>query len=248
MNRYKAYLRKRPHYGDMINEIELNPPNIKYPDRTATLFRNTRYMFRFDGDLGFVDLEDQENKMAKERLLEEETTKMARETKGTHLEVQADSGRTTPLIASSLPSEPDTDSDIYEIDRAEQLRRLQEAARKYRMSNRSRNSLQDVSDFMTSDFDFDFDFLSVPNSARGSAEPLVERPSASTSTQHYAFGINAIPLPRLREQDKAMQEERRRRRQKTPPPPLFEPPQAQARLRMRGGKSSPPTPRVNKKN
>ena len=199
MNKYKTYLRKRPHYGDMINEIELNPPKIKYPDRTATFLRNTHYMSRFDGDLGFIDLEDQESKMAKERQLQEDARNAAKETKGTHLEVQANSGRTTPLIASSFPSEPDSDSDIGEIDREEQLRRLQEAARKYRMSNRSRKNLRDVADLMTSEFQ------SLPNSARSTAEeiapraePLVERASASTSTQNYAFGINPIPIPRRR--------------------------------------------------
>ena len=44
MKKYKAYLRKRPQYGEMINEIELNPPKVKYPDRTATFMRNTHYL------------------------------------------------------------------------------------------------------------------------------------------------------------------------------------------------------------
>jgi hypothetical protein len=70
---------------------------------------------------------------------------------------------------------------------------------------------------MTSDFDFE----SMPNSARGTAEettpraePLVENPSASTSTQNYAFGINAIPLPKPPQEQAPI----RRMRQKTPPP------------------------------
>ena len=120
MNRYKAYLRKRPHYGDMISEVELNPPKIKYPDRTATFLRNTHFLTRFDGDLSFIDLEDQESKMAKERFLEEDLKKMARETRGTFSEVRATSGRTTP-IASSLSSDDDSTADITEIDRQEQI-------------------------------------------------------------------------------------------------------------------------------
>ena len=158
----------------MINEVELNPPKIKYPNRTATFLRNTHYMSRFDGDLGFIDLEDQESKMAKERQLQEDARNAAKETKGTHLEVQANSGRTTPLIASSLPSEPDTDSDIYEIDREEQLRRLQEGLRQARTTKKSRNSLRDVSDLMTSDF-------------KNQPEELVERSSSSTAQQDYTF-------------------------------------------------------------
>ena len=201
MNKYKAYLRKRPHYNEMINEIELNPPKIKYPDRTATFLRNTHYMSRFDGDLGFIDLEDQESKMAKERQLQEDARNASRETRGTHLEVQADSGRTTPLIASSFASDYDSIADITDIDREEQLRELQERMRQARTTKKSRNSLRDISHLMTSDFDFQ----SMPNSARGSAEeimsraePLVERASASTSVRNHAFGINPIPIPRRR--------------------------------------------------
>jgi hypothetical protein len=191
----------------MINEIELNPPEIKYPNRTATFLRNTHYMSRFDGDLGFIDLEDQESKMAKERQLQEDARNAAKETKGTHLEVQANSGRTTPLIASSLPSDYDSIPDITEIDRAEQSRRFVQAAKDYRMKKRSAKGLRDISDLMTSDFDFQ----SMPNSARGSAEeimsraePLVERASASTSAQNYAFGINPIPLPTEPEEKKRL--------------------------------------------
>jgi hypothetical protein len=213
MNKYKAYLRKRPHYGDMINEIELNPPKIKYPDRTATFLRNTHYMSRFDGDLGFIDLEDQESKMAKERQLQEDARNAARETNETHSllaiedgAVQSDAGRTTPLIASSLPSEYHTDSDIFEIDRAEQSRRFVQAAKDYRMKKRSAKGLRDISDLMTQHF------YSPLNSARGAVgsdsseelipdvpvNPSVERASASTSRQNYAFGINPIPIPRRR--------------------------------------------------
>ena len=145
---------------------------------------------------------------------------MARETGRTHAELQATSGRTTPLIASSFPSFYDAIADTSDIDREEQVRELQQRMRQARTTKKSINNLRDISDLMISDFDFE----SMPNSARGTAEettpraePLVENPSASTSTQNYAFGINAIPLPRLIEQDKEMQEVRRRRRQKTPP-------------------------------
>ena len=56
------------------------------------------------------------------------------------------------MITSSLPSHDDSVADITEIDREEQIRRLKEGAKQYRMTNRSRNNLRDISDRMTSDF------------------------------------------------------------------------------------------------
>ena len=44
MNKYKTSLRKRPQYGQMINEVEIDQPKIKLPDRRATFLRNTHYL------------------------------------------------------------------------------------------------------------------------------------------------------------------------------------------------------------
>jgi len=37
----KVYLRKRPQYDEMIDEIEFKQPKIKYPNRVAQFMRNT---------------------------------------------------------------------------------------------------------------------------------------------------------------------------------------------------------------
>ncbi len=70
MNRYKSYLRKRPQYSEMINEVEIGPTDIKYPDRTATFMRNSHYLSRFDGDSSFINLEEQQNNILKQQILE----------------------------------------------------------------------------------------------------------------------------------------------------------------------------------
>ena len=70
MNRYKSYLRKRPQFNEMINEVEVGPEGIKYPDRTATFLRNTHYLSRFDGDSSFINLEEQQNNMLKQQIME----------------------------------------------------------------------------------------------------------------------------------------------------------------------------------
>ena len=127
MNRYKAYLRKRPHYGDMINEIEVNQPKIKYPDRRATFLRNTHYLSQFDGDLSFINLEDQESKMAKERILEEELRKTARDTgttcRGIQASMQSNRGSATSSSSSSSSSgmyDGSGSDALYDIDVEEQ--------------------------------------------------------------------------------------------------------------------------------
>ena len=74
-------LRKRPTYNEWINYIELEQPKIKYPDRTATILRNSNYLSQFDGNL--LDLEEQEKNIEKEKLKESEIRKIAAKTKTT---------------------------------------------------------------------------------------------------------------------------------------------------------------------
>ena len=42
-------LRKKPTYEQLINYLEVEQPKIKYPDRTATILRNSHYLSQFDG-------------------------------------------------------------------------------------------------------------------------------------------------------------------------------------------------------
>ena len=73
--------RKRPTYEELINDIVVEQPKIKYPDRTATILRNSHYLSQFDGNL--LDLEEQEKNIDKQKLKEIEIRKIASEKKTT---------------------------------------------------------------------------------------------------------------------------------------------------------------------
>ena len=64
-------LRKRPTYNEIVDYLENDQPKIKYPDRTATFLRNSPYLSQFDGDFSFINLEEQENNITKEKMKEE---------------------------------------------------------------------------------------------------------------------------------------------------------------------------------
>lgn len=81
MSNLKQILRKKPTYNELVNYIEEDIP-IRYPDRTATFLRNSHYLQQFDGDT-FIDLEEQENNINKEKLKEMEVRKIAAETQPT---------------------------------------------------------------------------------------------------------------------------------------------------------------------
>ena len=51
---------------------------IKFPNRQATFLRNSPFVFQFDGD-SFIDLEEEENKMNRERLKDDEIKKISSE-------------------------------------------------------------------------------------------------------------------------------------------------------------------------
>ena len=82
MNNYKSSLRKRPQFGEMINEIELDQPIAKLPDRRATFLRNTHFLSQFDGDQSFISLEEQQNKMLQQKVLEAKMRQMGRAGQG----------------------------------------------------------------------------------------------------------------------------------------------------------------------
>ena len=60
-------LRKKPTFNELINYIEIERPKIKYPDRTATLLRNSHYLSQFDGNL--FDVDEQQKEITKDQLL-----------------------------------------------------------------------------------------------------------------------------------------------------------------------------------
>ena len=87
MKTLKQSLRKKPTYNELVNYIEEDIP-IKYPDRTATFLRNSHYLSQFDGDT-FIDLEEQEKNIEKEKFKEAEVKKIAAETQTTAQVVRA---------------------------------------------------------------------------------------------------------------------------------------------------------------
>ena len=195
MNRYKAYLRKRPHYGDMINEIEVNQPKIKYPDRRATFLRNTHYLSQFDGDQSFINLEEQESKMAKERILEEEFRRMARETGGTHMGLQATAPSDTDSVRrnitnrqafylgeSSSSSSSSSDA-MNDIDGEQARRELETKVQRHFISKRARDKLQTQSKATDTDIMQYATPRTEGNAASGTE--YEERPGASDNHGGY---------------------------------------------------------------
>ncbi len=75
-------LRKRPTYNEVIYYLENDQPIIKYPNRDATFIRNSPYLSQFDGD-SWIDLEEQEQNINKEKLKEIEVNRIAGSTKST---------------------------------------------------------------------------------------------------------------------------------------------------------------------
>ena len=96
----KVYLRKRPQYNEMIDEIELKQPKLKYPNRVAQFMRNSPYLSQFDGDQSFLNMEEQESNMAKEQMLQQAMKLLASRNGITHAALQARSS------SSGRPSYP----------------------------------------------------------------------------------------------------------------------------------------------
>ena len=74
-------LRKKPTFNELINYLQNERPKIRYPDRTATLLRNSHYLSQFDGNL--FDLEEQQKNIAKAQLRETEIRNVVSNTQGT---------------------------------------------------------------------------------------------------------------------------------------------------------------------
>ena len=104
-------LRRKPTYNELINYLEFEQPKIKYPNRNATFLRNSPYLSQFDGD-SWIDLEEQENNINKEKLKEMEVRRVASDTGRTAQALRssrATSGYTTPMSS-------EIDSHMYDVD------------------------------------------------------------------------------------------------------------------------------------
>ena len=99
-------LRKRPTYEELINDLVVVQPKIKYPDRTATILRNSHYLSQFDGNL--LDLEEQEKNIEKDKLKEIEIRKIASETKTTAGLLRTRSSQTPTVLTRIMGSQTPT--------------------------------------------------------------------------------------------------------------------------------------------
>lgn len=167
------YLRKRPNYDEMIDNIVYENPKLKYPNRLSTFFRNSPYGSQFDGDNSFINLEEQQNNIMKERIIQETLKKMSSDQGLTHTAIQARYG------ASERPSNPtpseydDAFSDFTGMaDEELERRELEKRAKDNAMAKRVK---QDLVDYRSQ-----------------------EQASSSTSKTVYPTGVNAPPLPRQR--------------------------------------------------
>jgi len=107
------FLHKRPHYEELIDTISFKQPKIKYPNRVATFIRNSPYLSQFDGD-SWIDLEEQENNILKEKLIQEALRKVASDKGITNLVLQGTRpGYATPSEKSSFPPSDYDDQYAY---------------------------------------------------------------------------------------------------------------------------------------
>ena len=104
-------LHKKPTFDQLINYID-HQPKIKYPDRRATFLRNSHVLGQFDGD-SWIDLEEQENKILKEKLIQEAIQTMSRTSGLTHATLQARARNSTD------PFESDSDRPSYLVPPSE---------------------------------------------------------------------------------------------------------------------------------
>ena len=103
MSNYKAYLRKQPNFDEITGYIYFGQDKIKYPDRSATILRNSPYLGVYD-DIGTHELEEQEEQVEKEKLKEMKIKQIANDTGATRALVELTSSGTqtnAPILSST---------------------------------------------------------------------------------------------------------------------------------------------------
>ena len=210
------YLRKRPQFDELVDYIEYKQPKIKYPNRFATFFRNSPYGSQFDGDNSFINLEEQENNIMKEKLIQEALRTMAKDKGMTHttLKYRMDDGN-TPRGASPDKSINGSMEDAYnELDEATQKMRLEERVRQHLINERLKANLQEVKSQSEKSFGVGSDYASVASAPMTLQDllsywapatndtppstPRNEQASSSTSKPVYPTGLNAVPIAQLK--------------------------------------------------
>ena len=72
----KYGLRKKPTYNSLIEYIQNDQPNIKYPNRLATQIMNSRELSKLDG-LGMIGIEEQQLNLGVERQRQNQISEIA---------------------------------------------------------------------------------------------------------------------------------------------------------------------------
>ena len=199
----KVYLRKRPQYDEMIDEIELKQPKIKYPDRVAQFMRNTPYLSQFDGDQSFINMEEQESNMAKEQVLQQAIRLMAGKNKLTHASLRARASVDRPSYPppSDYESAGDTDFTGY-ADSEIQRREVEKRARYLAMAERAKQDLDShVRQTAKGIYDTESELEDLPKPPGRSIKTILsnvfggrEQASSSTSKAVYPSGLNPVDL------------------------------------------------------
>ena len=208
------HLHKRPHFDELVNYIEYKQPKIHYPNRDATFLRNSPYLSQFDGD-SWIDLEEQQNNMLKEKLIENELMKIARKTGLTHLLLKAKRSGSRVSSDQTVEDRPDAVNDyIDDVDEEQQRQSLEARAKRHANDLLLQKHLKDVEKGMTSDHEeSNYDYGSVlsrsmtegsleryfgdgPKNTTYSADAPRERASSSGQAAVYPMGINPIKLPK----------------------------------------------------
>ena len=116
MNSLKAQLRKRPSFDEIMGYINTGQEIIKYPDRTASILRNSPYLGKFDGLFNSMDLQDQEEAIQKEKLKETQVQQIARESGTTRALVEMQTQTDKPF----QPNRVSTSRSSTQTDRPSQ--------------------------------------------------------------------------------------------------------------------------------
>ena len=72
----KYGLRKKPTYNSLIEYIQNDQPNIKYPNRLATQIMNSRELSKLDG-VGMIGIEEQQLNLGVERQRQNQISEIA---------------------------------------------------------------------------------------------------------------------------------------------------------------------------
>ena len=243
----KVYLRKRPQYDEMIDEIEFKQPKIKYPNRVAQFMRNTPQLSQFDGDYSFLSMEEQESNIAKEQILQQAIKLMASRNGLTRASLQA---KTSVETSYPPPSDYESPGDGDFTDYADSeihRREVEKRARYLAMAERAKQDLDkhvrqtakgifadsDPEDLSKAEQKAGRDIKTMLGNLFGTTN-TGEQASSSTSKPVYPSGINPVDLstPQRKRATRRQGTQRegaepegvpRRRREKSQPMPEAEP-------------------------